>query len=618
MSKGREDAAQVNPLWFQLATRRPLPAAQGSGTISLIQPKLTISQPGDLYEQEADRVADQVMGTPSVAKAANTGETSQMSTAPESGISGLFGKGQALPDAVRTYFEPRLGSEFSRVRIHTDGPAAESAKSVNALAYTVGRDVVFGAGRYTPATDEGKGLLAHELVHVIQNEGDALRPANNLHITPRRHSFEAGQTLIARQTWGTAKTTAPPANNKSPGDVFREQLKDEVALFANAGVIVDWIVSMRAAAGGATVTSFMDASLFADTATMKKLKPQPTSAADLLPALEMLQYYDVVKPKGPGEWEIILAPLQPGQTQQDVSRAKFDQNRKDITTFRTSFETRFDAKGHPLQQIAQQQLLDDAMAAGAPSEKKAEKDAEANLAAVTLELDEFVAFRKKGPPIFRVTTDSPARATTGTKTNVLLPIAGQKKPTTVDEADFDRIEAIRTGTSPEVEARRKSIEARVKGAERGLFNAQAFRRFATEMVWFLGELAKISSIRFTAGSYPRHGKFGEYAADMYPVISEDSRRFYEPAKAEQFVDDINKVAETGHTYWGKFAWQIVYNDTTLQATINAKYGPRMSSAPHHGPAPDKLHMHLDIRPLNVVADMDTGFRVDSSGRVVLY
>jgi len=55
-----------------------------------------------------------------------------------------------------------------------------------------------------------------------------------------------------------------------------------------------------------------------------------------------------------------------------------------------------------------------------------------------------------------------------------------------------------------------------------------------------------------------------------------------------------------------------------QATINAKYGDRMSSAPHHGPAPDKLHMHLDIRPLNVVADPDTGFGIDSSGRVVLY
>ena len=188
----------------------------------------------------------------------------------------------------------------------------------------------------------------------------------------------------------------------------------------------------------------------------------------------------------------------------------------------------------------------------------------------------------------------------------------------MDEADFDHIEPVKTGTSTEVEARRKDIEARLKKAERTLFDAQGFHRFATEMVWFLHELANASGIKFKAGTYPRHGKFGEYAADMYPSISEDSRGFYKMDKAEQFVDDINKVAEAGNPYWGKFAWQIVYNDATLQAKINAKYGARMSSAPHHGPAPDKLHMHLDIRPLDVVADHDTGFGVNSSGRVELY
>jgi hypothetical protein len=237
---------------------------------------------------------------------------------------------------------------------------------------------------------------------------------------------------------------------------------------------------------------------------------------------------------------------------------------------------------------------------------------------VAAELDEFVVFRKKGPPVFRVTTDSPARATAGGKTSVLLPVAGRKTPLPVDETDFDRIEPVRTGPSPEVDARRKSIETRVQRATRVLFDAQTFHRFATEMVWFLGELATTSSIRFAAGTYPRHGKFGEYAADLFPVIAEDARGFYAVAKAEQFVDDINTVAEAGHPVWGKFAWQIVYNDTTLQATINAKYGARTSSAPHHGPAPDKLHMHLDVRPLQVASDPDTGFTLDSSGRVVLF
>ena len=598
------DRVPANPLWHQLATR--------------VQAKLTVSAPDNPYEQEADRVADQLMRMPSAATPTETVENSKMSSATESGISGVLGKGQALPDSVRAYFEPRLGYDFSRARIHANGLAAASAKSVNALAYTVGRDVVFGAGRYAPSTSEGKELLAHELVHVIQNEGGAFKPTNELQITPRRHSLEAGRTLLARQTWGTASTMAPPAKNVSPGDVFRAKLRDEVALFANAGVIVYWIVSQRAAAGGATVTSFMTASLLSDAATMKRLKPQPMSAAELLPALEMLEYYDVIKRKGPDEWDVVLAPLQPGQTQQDVNRADFDKNRTDITAFQQQFETQFDTLGHPIAQIAQQQLLEDSLAGGGASEFAAQKTAETNLATVTAELDEFVAFRKKGSPIFRVTTDNPAKVTDKGTTNILLPIAGQKKPMLVDETNFDRIEPIRTGASPEVEARRKDIEKRLKTAERALYNAQAFHRFATEMVWFLHELDKTSSIKFRAGTYPRHGKFGEYAADIYPSINENSAGFYDIAKAEPFVDDINTVAEAGHPVWGKFAWQVVYNDTALQTKINAKYGPRMSSAPHHGPAPDKLHMHLDIRPLNVVADSDTGFGVKGSGRVVLY
>ena len=67
------------------------------------------------------------------------------------------------------------GSDFSRVRIHTDSRAAESARAVNALAYTVGEHVVFGAGQYAPGTSGGRGLLAHELTHVTQQSA-VLRP----------------------------------------------------------------------------------------------------------------------------------------------------------------------------------------------------------------------------------------------------------------------------------------------------------------------------------------------------------------------------------------------------------------------------------------------------------
>ena len=83
----------------------------------------------------------------------------------------LRSPGQSLDAATRAFMEPRFGHDFSQVRIHTDAHAAESAKAVNALAYTVGRDVVLGAGQYQPRTDEGRKLLAHELTHVVQQQG---------------------------------------------------------------------------------------------------------------------------------------------------------------------------------------------------------------------------------------------------------------------------------------------------------------------------------------------------------------------------------------------------------------------------------------------------------------
>ncbi len=80
----------------------------------------------------------------------------------------LRSSGQPLDAAARAFFEPRFGYDFSQVRVHTDARAAESARAVNALAYTVGRDVVFGAGQCAPGTAEGNKLLAHELTHLVQ------------------------------------------------------------------------------------------------------------------------------------------------------------------------------------------------------------------------------------------------------------------------------------------------------------------------------------------------------------------------------------------------------------------------------------------------------------------
>lgn len=80
----------------------------------------------------------------------------------------LSSPGQTLDPATRAYMEPRFGHDFSRVRVHTDEKAAESARAVNAMAFTVGKDVVFGRGQYAPQVNGRRSLLAHELVHVVQ------------------------------------------------------------------------------------------------------------------------------------------------------------------------------------------------------------------------------------------------------------------------------------------------------------------------------------------------------------------------------------------------------------------------------------------------------------------
>ena len=85
----------------------------------------------------------------------------------EDRIKAIRGGGQPLPASTHAFFEPRFGYDFSRVRLHTDNPAGETAQAVNARAFTVGRDIVFGAGQYALETHGGKALLAHKLTHVI-------------------------------------------------------------------------------------------------------------------------------------------------------------------------------------------------------------------------------------------------------------------------------------------------------------------------------------------------------------------------------------------------------------------------------------------------------------------
>jgi hypothetical protein len=89
-------------------------------------------------------------------------------------VNGVLGSpGQPLDSVTRTFMESRFGHDFSRVQIHADAQAAKSARAVNALAFTVGPEIVFDVGQYAPQAKEGRRLLAHELTHVVQQTGMA-------------------------------------------------------------------------------------------------------------------------------------------------------------------------------------------------------------------------------------------------------------------------------------------------------------------------------------------------------------------------------------------------------------------------------------------------------------
>ncbi|MBZ0303138.1 MAG: DUF4157 domain-containing protein [Anaerolineae bacterium] len=107
--------------------------------------------------------------------------------------------GQPLDGDTRAFMEPRFGHDFSRVRIHSDGKAAESARAVQARAYTMGPHVVFGAGQYSPGTAAGRRLLAHELTHVVQQrDASELVPSADFYVSQPDDPYEQEAEHVAR------------------------------------------------------------------------------------------------------------------------------------------------------------------------------------------------------------------------------------------------------------------------------------------------------------------------------------------------------------------------------------------------------------------------------------
>ncbi|HKQ31495.1 MAG TPA: DUF4157 domain-containing protein [Burkholderiales bacterium] len=189
------------------------------------QAKLAVSQPGDRLEREADAMAEQVLRQ-SAQAAANPVDGNNAHTATRLSRSAssattplapnasatvndtLQAPGRALDTNTRAFFEPRFGRDLSDVRVHTGADAARSAHAVQARAYTLGSDVVFGEGEYAPSTPQGKHLLAHELAHVAQQHARSAQDAPTLWRVPiiRQLTSIEQYEWTGRQQQRTART----------------------------------------------------------------------------------------------------------------------------------------------------------------------------------------------------------------------------------------------------------------------------------------------------------------------------------------------------------------------------------------------------------------------------
>lgn len=174
-----------------------------------LQSKLIIGASNDPLEQEADRVAEQVLAVPAHNALSSpppriqrfTGQvTERATTAPDSVDSVLANPGRPLDTTLRQDMESRFSCDFSRVRVHSGAVAEQSAQDVNAHAYTVGHNIVFGAGRFAPETHEGRRLIAHELTHVAQQSGSDQIVHSIAHLSPL--------SIVQRQTKSTKCTDA--------------------------------------------------------------------------------------------------------------------------------------------------------------------------------------------------------------------------------------------------------------------------------------------------------------------------------------------------------------------------------------------------------------------------
>jgi hypothetical protein len=148
----------------------------------------------------------------------------------------LRSPGESLDTETRAFMEPRFGHDFSHVRVHADTKAAKSAHAVNAMAYTVGRNLVFGAGQYRPGTNAGRQLLAHELTHVAQQRAIsdpaprelAIGPAHDIH--EHEADVVAARAMNGANVFQSSRLGGPQLQRQSKPAEEEKERKSEIEI----------------------------------------------------------------------------------------------------------------------------------------------------------------------------------------------------------------------------------------------------------------------------------------------------------------------------------------------------------------------------------------------------
>jgi hypothetical protein len=185
-----------------------------------LQRKLAIGSVADPLEAEADAMAGRAMRKtptageqiPLIQRTSADGHRTPFDVPPVV-HQVLRSPGQSLDQATLDFMQPRFGSDFGRVRVHEGSQAAESARAVDARAYTVGRSIVFGSGEYRPQTEQGRQLIAHELTHVVQQSGAPLVQRQPV----------SGATDTAPQGQTAGRSQPAPVNDISDNPMHEER-----------------------------------------------------------------------------------------------------------------------------------------------------------------------------------------------------------------------------------------------------------------------------------------------------------------------------------------------------------------------------------------------------------